>query len=220
MSVLESGESKTVGQGNYVVRQGDCMASIAFRFGFFWESLWNLPENAELKRTRKDPNVLLPGDRVTVPELRSKALDAATGVRHQFVKKGSPAKFVMYLYEDGEPRADEPYSLTIDGVLRTGKLDAHGRLEEPIFPGARSGELIVGDDDSIPIQFGSLDPVSAVSGAQGRLRNLGFNPGRVDGILGPNTKSALRAFQKARGVQITGELDAATRAELLQAHGS
>jgi hypothetical protein len=37
------------------VAQGDCLLSIAEQYGFFWETLWEHPRNAELKQTRKRP---------------------------------------------------------------------------------------------------------------------------------------------------------------------
>jgi hypothetical protein len=36
---------------------------------------------------------------------------------------------------------------------------------------------------------------------------LGFNPGPIDGILGPRTRAALIAYQKKRGIPVTGRLD-------------
>jgi len=35
---------------------------------------------------------------------------------------------------------------------------------------------------------------------QERLTKAGFNPGAVDGKIGPNTVAAVMAFQRARGV--------------------
>jgi outer membrane protein OmpA-like peptidoglycan-associated protein len=56
------------------------------------------------------------------------------------------------------------------------------------------------------------DPVRA---AQEKLNAAGFDAGPVDGILGPRTKRALIQFQAAQGLELTGELDAPTRARLL-----
>lgn len=39
---------------------------------------------------------------------------------------------------------------------------------------------------------------------QVRLKNLGFNPGNLDGKFGPNTTSALKAFQKSVGISQDG----------------
>lgn len=50
--------------------------------------------------------------------------------------------------------------------------------------------------------------------AQIALEGAAFSPGVIDGCLGPKTRMALRGFQASRGLAVTGELDAATRAAL------
>ena len=45
---------------------------------------------------------------------------------------------------------------------------------------------------------------------QESLKNAGFDPGAVDGIIGPRTKAALTLFQHARSLPETGRLDPAT----------
>ncbi len=47
--------------------------------------------------------------------------------------------------------------------------------------------------------------------AQERLRSAGYNPGTADGIPGPQTLTALRQYQKAQRLPVTGLLDDATR---------
>ena len=60
------------------------MSSIAAEFGFLWQTLWDL--NPELKWKRKNPNVLLAGDIVTIPALRMKDESRPTGQKHVFVQ--------------------------------------------------------------------------------------------------------------------------------------
>jgi peptidoglycan hydrolase-like protein with peptidoglycan-binding domain len=54
-----------------------------------------------------------------------------------------------------------------------------------------------------------------VAQVQELLKEAGFNPGPIDGILGPRTKEALRRYQADRGLPATGALDEATRQALL-----
>ena len=51
--------------------------------------------------------------------------------------------------------------------------------------------------------------------AQERLKAAGFNPGSIDGVLGPQTKEALRRYQASQGLPVTGVLDEATRQALV-----
>jgi TonB family protein len=49
---------------------------------------------------------------------------------------------------------------------------------------------------------------------QERLRRAGYNPGAADGVPGPQTVTALRQYQTAQGLPVTGLLDEATRRAL------
>jgi len=52
-----------------------------------------------------------------------------------------------------------------------------------------------------------------IKGVQRALKNSGFNPGPIDGIMGWRTKSALNKFQKSQGIS-TGALTQETLASL------
>jgi peptidoglycan hydrolase-like protein with peptidoglycan-binding domain len=49
---------------------------------------------------------------------------------------------------------------------------------------------------------------------QRKLRGLGYFAGVVDGEWGPQTEAALRDFQQAHDIQVTGRLDDKTLDEL------
>lgn len=49
---------------------------------------------------------------------------------------------------------------------------------------------------------------------QSRLTAHGYPVGPIDGIVGPTTIAALKAFQKARGLEVTGKTDGSTVAML------
>lgn len=52
--------------------------------------------------------------------------------------------------------------------------------------------------------------------AQVLLDRAGFSPGVIDGEKGISFDAAVKGFQEARGLQVTGQLDQATRQALLQ----
>jgi peptidoglycan hydrolase-like protein with peptidoglycan-binding domain len=56
--------------------------------------------------------------------------------------------------------------------------------------------------------------VEQVRHVQQKLKDIGYQAGAVDGVLGPQTQSALREFQRARGLDATGRMDSKTLAEL------
>ena len=50
--------------------------------------------------------------------------------------------------------------------------------------------------------------------AQRTLRELGYQPGPVDGQVGPKTKEALARYQRSERIQVTRRLDPETMARL------
>ena len=59
----------------------------------------------------------------------------------------------------------------------------------------------------------SADPAT-VRQAQEKLVSEGINPGAVDGRLGPQTQQGLQEFQRSKGLEPSGQLDAETVAAL------
>lgn len=43
---------------------------------------------------------------------------------------------------------------------------------------------------------------------QAALKARGFSPGKVDGVVGPNTEAAIRTFKNSNGLASSGEIDA------------
>ena len=212
----------TAGTGEYEVSQGECLASIAFNTGFTPETLWNDIGNRELRDARKDPNVLLPGDRVHVPELRERIEHCVTEKRHIFVRKATRCPFRMTIMDYDRPRANECYRLKIEGLWYEGALDKDGTLNEMIPANASTGQLYLGEgplEEMFELQFGAIDPCVNVPGIQKRLRNLGFDCGS-ETRLGPKTRTALSEFQRKYNLKVTGKLDDDTRNQLQEEHFS
>jgi N-acetylmuramoyl-L-alanine amidase len=71
----------------HVVRQGESLASIAYREGLLPQTIWDHPDNAEFCEQRPDPNVLYPGDVIYIPDKETNVVEAATEQTHRFRKK-------------------------------------------------------------------------------------------------------------------------------------
>ncbi len=57
---------------------------------------------------------------------------------------------------------------------------------------------------------GSIALEEHVAAAQRRLSELGFEPGPIDGLMGPQTREAVRAFQRTKSLSPNGRLNAKT----------
>jgi len=209
-----------VGQGNHVVKQGECLSSIAKKMGYSWETIWNDSANAILREVRKDPNVLLPGDRIAVPAKLEKREAKPTEARHRFIRKGEPAFLRLKLLKDGEPRANEEYRLQIGSETRQGAFDPEGKLKEQINGDTERVKLFVGKDyeDEYDIELGDLSPAEGLRGVQERLNNLGFYAGKADGKWGRRTRAGLNRFREAIGLPPLEDFDASICETLRRMH--
>ena len=190
------------------------MGSVALEQGLNPDTVWNHPENAELKRRRENPNVLMPGDKLIVPEKKSEPVSAGTESKHQFRLKDVPAKLKIQITQNRKPVANEDYELTLDGVSHSGTTDGEGRLEHAVPPNAKEGELKFANGDEYKLALGDLDPVGETTGLQKYLKNLGFYHGATDGKAEAVTEDAIRGFQMQQGLVETGKADDATLAAL------
>lgn len=120
------------------------------------------------------------------------------------------------------------YSGNVDGIwgadsrssLRryqeTHKLQVTGELNQATAAtlGLQMSDLVSGASPSptgvvAPAADSTLRP-EVVRIIQGRLAQLGFYSGSVDGIWGPNMQNAIERFQQGRALQATGQLNPAT----------
>jgi len=204
----------------HVVEEGECIASLADHYGLLDTTIWDAPENGDLKALRKDPNVLAKGDAVFIPAPNSTAKKVAGDTRHRFRVKTAPVEFRLRLVDGDKPLAGVDYTLAVDGRLYPeggAQTDGDGWVVQKVPASAEKGTL------SLPklgrrfeIRIGHLEPVEVEAGVRARLRNLGFLTAQDDAAL----REALAAFQAAHALDATGQPDDPTRAKLREAHGS
>lgn len=198
-----------------LVGNGESTSSLAKKNGFFWRTIWDHGENAGLKTQRKDPNVLFADDEIFIPERELKDVSKPTEQKHKFKRKGEPCKLKVQLMKAGKPRKNEKYVLNLDGTPINGTTDGEGKLEHFIPGESRSAMLVLrGGQEVVPLRLGDLDPVDQGTGIQQRLNNLGFECGSEDGEIGDETKEAIKKFQAAYNLNVTGEPDEATKSKL------
>lgn len=64
------------------------------------------------------------------------------------------------------------------------------------------------------VEMGRANLPEDVKAVQSALQEKGYNPGPIDGMMGPRTREALKKFQTAAGLETTGTLNQATAEKL------
>lgn len=213
----------------YTVVQGDHLSRVAAQFGFAdYLTIWDHASNASLKKARDNPNVLLPGDRLFIPDLEPKRETVATGKTHPFQLRIETLMLRIGL-EDVlfKPLANVKCELTIDGQLFSLLTNAKGQFEHVLLPTAEKAELRIRDgatrtdDLLIPVRIGHLNPIESVTGQKARLNNLGYFAGAVDKDDERLFRSAVEEFQcdQLGHAAVDGKCGPKTQAKLKAMHG-
>jgi N-acetylmuramoyl-L-alanine amidase len=227
------------GLGWHMVEQGECLSQIAGRYGLKgWKELWDHPKNEPLRRRRKSPHVLHPGDQVALPGVTVHEIERATDATHRIeVSALAETSLRLRLLDLArEPFDNVEYELHYvfggQNVTRPGRAptDAGGWLEEVVPLLAR--DLVVHllrPALSFQVAPGHLDPVQdddtkdahARAVAQ-RLSALGYAAGSAGNKLDDRTKLALCAFQadELGRDDSSGDLDAETLSALTRVYGA
>ncbi len=211
----------------YVVKQGDYLTKLAHTRGFSTDEVWNHAKNAELKRARKDPNVLRAGDVIFVPDAPKKKLPVSVAAENTYSAKVPKVKVNVAFAEAGEPLAGEKYRLEGLGDDEERKTDAEGRVafEAPVHV-REVVVFFVERGTRVRVGVGDLDPADTPSGIRMRLTSLGFYGGKVAGedphVAHEDSAlaAAVSAFQATHGLNADGVVDDATRDAIVAAHGS
>jgi N-acetylmuramoyl-L-alanine amidase len=94
-------------------------------------------------------------------------------------------------------------------------LHVTGELNESTLRALDEARWKLGDR-SLNLQPSPMMRGDDVAALQSRLTEMGFNCGRVDGIFGEITESAVKEFQKSVGVKVDGKCGPATIIALLR----
>ncbi len=204
----------------HTVAQGEHLSSIAAKYGFQKvATIWDHPDNAELKAERKNPHILLPGDKVVIPEKQRKVELRGTTKVHSFQLAGEKLKLKLALRDiNDRPRAGLSCTLTIEGQAKPVTSDGDGNIATEIPKTARTGKLVLPDLE-IPLLIGHLDPVEKQSGQMARLNNLGYEAGDPAKPDKEVFRSAVEEFQCDQKLPVNGDCEGDTQAKLKTVHG-
>ena len=214
----------------HTVAQGETLLRIARQYGYQTsKALYNHPSNAEFKALRPDPNLIYPGDKITIPPKKEKFIPLRTNSINSFVVQNEKEYFRLQVsYDDGDDVAGKRVVLNIGSQTIDTVLPSNGLIEVELNENdSLTGQvdLYLKEDQSSPsesftAQVGHLDPIDTLSGVQARCNLLGFDCGTVDGINGSKTKAGVRDFQYEHDLEVDGIAGAKTKAKLQQVFGS
>lgn len=213
----------------HTVVQGETLARIArqYKFGSAM-NLYNHPANAEFRKLRPNPDLIFPGDEVTIPDVDTKPLTISTGRQHVFCLKRETEKLKLKLQNKrGKSLQDKKILLTLAGEKIEAIIGTDGVLEVDLPKGDEKEAILdvyMNPDSEEPthrfeLQLGHLDPVETLSGVQARCNMLGFDCGVADGVMGAKTRTGVKAFQKANGLDVDGVPGPKTKAKLQEVYG-
>jgi hypothetical protein len=189
----------------YIIKQGDYLAKVAFRFGFDPGEVWNDPKNAGLKAQR-DPNILAPGDVLFIPGRRRPApAPLELGGDNHFACDVPEVPIRIRLVDErGAPHAGK--ACTVEGLGEPLHIAADGDGGVSVSVPVTTRSVFVTIDDlgfRFEAAVGYLDPIGETSGRGTRLDNLGFllDPDAADADQDreAHLAAALSAFQAAHG---------------------
>ena len=213
---------------HHTVQQGEHISAIARQHGFSdYTTIWNHPDNAQLRDLRDDPHVLLPGDRLFIPERQERKESAATDQLLTFKLSGQPLILRVVLKEANfDPIDNTSADLHVASAKHEVTTDASGKFEQSIPKTAQRAKLMFKNQDQpfdvlVPMQIGHLDPITETSGQKARLNNLGYFPGPLDGDGDDPQQfpSAVEEFQCDHDLTVTGVCDLDTQTKLKEVHG-
>jgi N-acetylmuramoyl-L-alanine amidase len=165
------------------VRQGETAASIAAAAGFLWsDTVWTAPENKDIRERRPDPNVLLPGDTLYLPDRTPPAFSLPTGAEHVLTVRRTKLQVRLRLLDWlGAPRAGEDCTVSDAGGddlhLTT---DSDGKIAFEVPADVRTATIACASGDAFALRIGGLNPADTLTGVSARLRNLGLQGRSTD----------------------------------------
>jgi peptidoglycan hydrolase-like protein with peptidoglycan-binding domain len=204
----------------YVIRQGDFLSKLAQRRGFDADTVWNDPQNADLKQSRSSYDVLSPGDLIYLPVQKPTTFSLSVGSENNFTVDVPLIDISITLTDDDEPVKNAACHVLLEGSdtpIDT-TTDGDGLLKFQVPMDCDTVTLTLDDPPaSYTVRIGHMDPDNEPAGVALRLTNLGY----IDdpNASGESLADAVRAFQADAGIAVTGEVDDPTRDALVKAHG-
>lgn len=167
----------------FVIRQGDFLHRLAYGLGFDPDVVWNDPRNDELRKARPNPDHLLPGDILYVPDQsQPDAQPLVTGSTNAFTAD-VPTTTLICQFVGAHPTdyASKAYTVQELPELTGLVTDGNGVVTLPIQVTLRTATIVFTETgESFTLVIGGMDPLDTPTGLFKRLQNLGHIPRRLE----------------------------------------
>lgn len=211
------------------IQQGENLLAIAKQHGFRTiKAIYHHPANAAFRERHPNPDILTPGEALTIPDKRKKWVSATPGIVNVYIIERPEERLRLAIRTDeGEIPKAKRARLTVGNETQDLTLTSHGEMLLKITDNpARTAQLEVfmDEESDVPthcfqLQIGHLDPVETISGVQARCNLLTHYCGAVDNIMGPKTEAGIKSFQECQGLVVDGIAGPTTQAELIDIYG-
>jgi hypothetical protein len=171
----------------YVIRQGDFLLKVAHKFGFDADTIWNDAKNDALRQVRPNPNILLPGDVLYIPDQanRTPALKPlVTGTTNTFTSHTPTLSLTCkFIGAEAATYASKAFTVQELADLVGLQTDDQGVATFPIpVTLTRATITFIETGECVELGIAAMDPINSLEGIFKRLQNLGHIPREVDGV--------------------------------------
>jgi len=202
--IMEKISKGAIGEEGKEIKAGQCISSLAFEEQMEWGKIYMHDKNEKLRETRKHPNILLPGDRVAIPEKEAKEKEEKdVDTVYTYKRRLNPFGLQLRFTKFGRPRKGEKYELWSNGrKVYEDKLNENGILEVlDIRPDCKKVLIYLGEKkEEYGFELGTLAPVTEPRGIQARLWNLGYYHDDLTDEFTTETENAFRRFMNKNGI--------------------
>jgi hypothetical protein len=163
----------------YVIRKGDFLLKLAYTFDFDANTVWNDATNAGLRQIRSDPNILLPGDVLYIPDQVDKEpafKSLVTGGTNTFTSD-VPTMTLTHQFAGDDPTTYASKAYTVEELddLTGLQTNENGVATFPVPLTLETATITFTDtEESFVLAVGEMDPINTISGVFKRLQNLGY----------------------------------------------
>ena len=214
----------------HVVKQGEYLTQLSHRYGFDATEVWNHSKNEEIRRLRRDMDILATGDIVFIPDRRSEGLPFRAGTVNRFMAKVSKVPVNLRFVDLDRPMANERFVVEGGATPAEGTTDGAGRVKLMVPVHVSEVRVIFPERDlDFHVKVGHIDPIEERSGIASRLAHLGYLPSaenhhmyaQIPGFSAQEDRMrlAVQEFQRTHGLEPTGIVDEVTRDALQNEHG-